>query len=226
MAPAGGGGGKKGADAHARTGECPALVLASGSPQRRELLARVGVPFTVRVSGASELEQGGDPAAVAVENALRKARAALRPGAAEAVLGCDTIVTLDGAIYGKPPDAAAARATLMALGGRTHEVLSGLALLLAHEQRTALARTRVTFRALDEELLDWYVGTEEWRGRSGGYAIQGAGAALVTAVDGELENVVGLPLATLLELYPELPTIQPASRRGVSPAARGEAPQL
>jgi len=141
---------------------------------------------------------------VAVENALRKALAARRPGAAEAVLGCDTIVVLDGVIYGKPPDAATARATLTALGGRTHEVISGLALLLGDEQRTAVARTRVTFRAIDQELLDWYVGTEEWRGRSGGYAIQGAGARLALAVDGEEENVVGLPLAKLLDLYPEL----------------------
>jgi septum formation protein len=128
---------------------------------------------------------------------------------AEAVLGCDTIVVLDGVIYGKPPDAAAARETLRALGGRTHEVLSGLALLLGDDrseivQRTAVARTKVTFRVIDEQLLDWYVGTEEWRGRSGGYAIQGAGGKLALSVDGEEENVVGLPLETLLELYPEL----------------------
>jgi nucleoside triphosphate pyrophosphatase len=180
------------------------LVLASGSPQRRALLERLGAPFTVRVSDASELEQGRDPARVAVENALRKARAVRHAGAPEAVLGCDTIVVLDGLIYGKPSDAAGARETLAALGGRTHEVISGLALLLPHEQRTAVARTRVTFRALDAQLLDWYVGTEEWRGRSGGYAIQGAGAKLALAIDGEEENVVGLPLATLLEIYPEL----------------------
>lgn len=164
----------------------------------------MGVPFTVRVSDASEIEQGEDPGEVAIENALRKARAARREGAREAVLGCDTIVVLDGVIYGKPPDAAAARETLTALGGRTHEVLSGLALLLPEEERTALARTRVSFRAFDEQTLDSYVATEEWRGRSGGYAIQGAGAALALAVDGEVENVVGLPLKTLLELYPEL----------------------
>jgi nucleoside triphosphate pyrophosphatase len=149
---------------------------------------------------------------VAVENALKKARAALEPGAAEAVLGCDTIVVLDGTIYGKPPDAAAARVTLTALGGRTHEVISGLALLLADGrsqivQRTAVARTKVTFRAIDSELLDWYVATEEWRGRSGGYAIQGAGAKLAVSVDGEEENVVGLPLGPLLELYPELSSV-------------------
>jgi septum formation protein len=183
--------------------------LASGSPQRRALLERLGVPFTIRVSDAIELEQGADPAAVAVENALRKVRGAQRPGADEAVLGCDTIVVLDGLIYGKPADAPAARETLTALGGRTHEVISGLALLIADErfelvERTAVARTRVTFREIDPELLDWYVGTEEWRGRSGGYAIQGAGAALALAVDGEEENVVGLPLGTLRALYPEL----------------------
>jgi septum formation protein len=151
-----------------------------------------------------ELECGEDPEQVAVENALRKARAARRAGAAEAVLGCDTIVVLDGLIYGKPRDATEARETLTALGGRTHEVLSGLALLLPGEQRTTVARTKVTFRAIEGELLDWYVGTEEWRGRSGGYAIQGAGARLALAVEGDEENVVGLPLGALLELYPEL----------------------
>lgn len=167
------------------------------------------MPFEVRVSDAEELEQGDDPAAVAVENALRKARAAARPHAYEAVLGCDTIVVLDGTIYGKPADEAAARATMSALGGRTHEVLSGVGLLLGGadvvQERTALARSRVTFGAVDEELLDWYVSTGEWRGRSGGYAIQGAtGARLSLGVEGEVENVVGLPLKTLRDLAPEL----------------------
>ena len=167
------------------------------------------MPFTVRASEAEEIEQGEDPAAVAVENALRKARAVLRPGVREAVIGCDTIVVLDGVIYGKPPDATVARETLTALGGRTHEVLSGLAVLLPGDreevvERTAVARTRVTFRELDEQLLESNLATGEWRGRSGGYAIQGAGAALAVEVDGEEENVVGLPLATLLEIYPEL----------------------
>lgn len=187
----------------------PQLVLASGSPQRRRLLERLGVPFTVRVSGASELEQGTDPAALAVENALRKARGALRAGVAEAVLGCDTIVVLDGTIYGKPADAAQARRTLHALGGRTHEVISGVALLLPGEaqavlERTTVERTRVTFRPIEGELLERYVATEEWRGRSGGYAIQGAGAELALAIEGEQENVVGLPLRAVRGLAPEL----------------------
>jgi septum formation protein len=157
----------------------------------------------VRPADVDELDRG-DPGAVALENALRKALAAQRPGDAEAVLGCDTIVVLDGVIYGKPPDAAAARRTLAALGGRTHEVLSGLAVLLPDEERTAVARTAVTFRALDEKLLDWSLASGEWRGRAGGYAIQGKGSALVTQVDGDYENVVGLPLGALLDIYPEL----------------------
>jgi septum formation protein len=184
------------------------LILASGSPQRRAILERLGVAFTVRVTDVEELSEG-DPVEVARENALRKARAALRPGAAEAVLGCDTLVTLDGVIYGKPSDETAARATLTALGGHTHEVISGIALLLTDEgaetaERVAVARTRVTFAPIDEELLDWYVGTGEWRGRSGGYAIQGAGQKLAQKIDGEIENVVGLPVIALRDIYPEL----------------------
>jgi septum formation protein len=160
-----------------------------------------------------------------MENALRKARAVRREGALEAVLGCDTVVALDGQIYGKPADASAARETLRILSARTHEVISGLALLLPDEHRraeivrsptgrqiaertgvvrTGVVRTEVTFRALEDRLLDWYLATGEWRGRAGGYAIQGAGAALVRAVAGDYENVVGLPLATLLDMYPEL----------------------
>jgi septum formation protein len=194
--------------AGARGGGRPALVLASSSPQRRALLKRLGVPFSVRVPKASELRRG-DPLHLACENALRKARAALVPGAWEIVVGCDTLVALDGVIYGKPADERQARETLRALSGVEHEVVSGLALLSGAEhgcERVAIARTGVTFRELSEELLDWYLTTGEWRGRAGAYAIQGAGAALVKSVRGDYENVVGLPLASLLDLYPELLT--------------------
>jgi septum formation protein len=180
-----------------------ALVLASSSPQRRAILERLGIAFEVREVDVRELEHG-EPRQLALENARRKAQAAARAGAEEVVLGCDTIVCRDGAIYGKPADEAAARETLRALGGATHEVLSGLVLLVPGGERSAVARTAVTFRALDDDLLEWYVTTGEWRGRSGGYAIQKAGAALVRTLDGECENVVGLPVATLLDLCPEL----------------------
>jgi len=179
------------------------LVLASSSPQRRAILERLGIAFEVRAVDVRELERG-EPRQLALENARRKAQAAARAGAEEVVLGCDTIVCRAGAIYGKPADEAAARETLRALGGATHEVLSGLVLLMPGGERSAVARTAVTFRELDDDLLEWYVATGEWRGRSGGYAIQKAGAALVRTLDGECENVVGLPVATLLDLCPEL----------------------
>jgi len=190
------------------------LVLASSSPQRRAILERLGVQFTVRPSGATEHERG-EPAALVRENALRKARATRVPGAHEVVLACDTLVALDGVIYGKPSGEAAARETLAALSGVTHDVLSGLAILLEDDrsevtERVAITRTAVTFRPLSAGLLGWYLATGEWRGRAGAYAIQGAGAALVRAVQGDYENVVGLPLATLLDLYPELLPAPPA----------------
>jgi septum formation protein len=181
------------------------LVLASASPQRKAILERVGVPFQVRPTGVAEIEQG-DPAEVAAQNAMLKARAARASSTVpEAVLGVDTLVTLEGVIYGKPGDERHARETLKALSGATHRVLSGVALLLpGGEERTAVAATEVTFRALSDELLDWYVAAGEWRGRSGGYAIQGKGSVLALGVKGDFQNIVGLPLAALLDIYPEL----------------------
>lgn len=120
------------------------------------------------------------------------------------IIGCDTIVAVDGSIYGKPADERQAADTIRALGGRTQQVISGLAVLVADEERTAVAVTEVKFRPIDDELAAWYVATGEWRERSGGYAIQGAGTDLVEEISGEIENVVGLPLQTLLELCPEL----------------------
>jgi septum formation protein len=194
----------------ARAGETarPRLVLASASPQRRAILDSLGLEFTVRPARVEELERG-DAAQVALHNALQKARASSAqsdgaPVAGEVVLGCDTVVWLDGRMHGKPADERAARATLQALSGNTHTVISGVAVLGAGDPRTAVARTAVTFRWLSDALLDWYVSTAEWRGRAGGYAIQGAGAALVRSVDGDFQNVVGLPLASLLDIYPQL----------------------
>jgi septum formation protein len=143
---------------------------------------------------------------VTAENARRKAArvAARHPRAV--VLGVDTIVELDGTIYGKPGGLEQARETLAALSGRTHEVISGVCVIDSGDARGASARTRVRFRSLDERLLDWYLSGGEWRGRAGAYAIQGRGAALVAGIEGDYLNVVGLPLATLLALIPGLLT--------------------
>jgi septum formation protein len=179
------------------------LVLASASPQRRAILERLGVSFTVRATDVAEIEQG-EPEQVAIENALLKARAAAIAGEQEVVLGVDTLVALGTRIYGKPADEQAARETLTALCAKTHTVMSGVALLRGGREQVALACTEVVFRQCSDELIDWYVASGEWRGRAGGYAIQGIGAVLVREIRGDYENVVGLPVATLLDMAPEL----------------------
>jgi septum formation protein len=134
---------------------------------------------------------------VAELNARRKALAV--PGAL--VLGADTIVALDGEILGKPRDAAQAREYVGRLAGRRHEVVGGIALVRDGEVTAADAVvTAVEFRAATPDTLDWYVATGEWRGRAGGYAIQGRGAALVMGIEGDYLNVVGLPVARLMDL--------------------------
>jgi septum formation protein len=155
----------------------------------------VGIEFEVRPAEVEE-ETMGDPVAVAEENARRKA-AAVEGGL---VLGADTIVALDGEILGKPRDAAEAREFVGRLNGRVHEVVGGIAVVERGDVVVAHEITRVTFRRVDPATLDWYVSTGEWQGRAGGYAIQGAGAVLVARIEGDYLNVVGLPLARLLDL--------------------------
>jgi septum formation protein len=158
----------------------------------------VGLSFTVAPTGVQELTSG-DPAAVAAENARRKAAAV--PG--DLVLGADTVVALDGEILGKPHDAAQAVEYVGRLAGRSHQVVGGIALARDRDViAEAVEVTEVIFRALSAAEVDAYVALGEWEGRAGGYAIQGAGAALVRSITGDYLNVVGLPLARLLELLP------------------------
>ena len=147
---------------------------------------------------------GANAAAAAAAGANAAGGATAAHAADRLVLGADTIVTLGGRIYGKPAGVEEARATLGALAGHRHAVLSGLCLIESGRVRTAVATTLVELRALDEAMLDWYLGTGEWSGRAGAYAIQGRGAALVRSIEGDYLNVVGLPVATLLELAPEV----------------------
>ena len=170
-----------------------ALTLASASPQRRKILEDAGIPFEVRPAHVDE-DETGDPAAVAEANARRKAEAV--PGSL--VLGADTIVALGGTALGKPEDEAQAREYLRRLAGRTHEVIGGIAIARdGAVTAAAVVHTSVRFRAIGPALLDWYVATGEWRGRAGGYAIQGEGAALVERLEGDYLNVVGLALDRL-----------------------------
>jgi septum formation protein len=175
------------------------ITLASGSPQRSEILRKLGVEFEVVVPGVEEL-RGGDPEFEVVENARLKAQAV----EGRFVIACDTDVVLDGKALGKPRDEAEAREYLDRMSGRAHEVLSGLVVLEDGEERSGLERTAVVFKNLGEAEKERYVRFGEWRGRSGGYAIQTLGSTLVERLEGSVSNVVGLPVGLLAELAPRL----------------------
>ena len=161
---------------------------------------------------------GATPRGLVIENALRKASAVrARVGGERSVLGVDTAVVLAGRALGKPHDEGEARAFLESLSGRSHHVWSGIALLPGGRAGaggqpstedggalTGAAATEVWFRRLGSEDLDWYLRSGEWRERAGGYAIQGRGASLVERIAGDYWNVVGLPVAELVRLAPEL----------------------
>jgi len=177
------------------------VILSSASPRRSEILEQLGVDFTVEPPEVEELE-AGDPRELVVENALRKARDRARPG--ERVLGADTAVVVDGVAFGKPADVEAAAELLRTLSGRSHEVMSGIAVCEDGAERSDLAVTLVRFRELGEAEIEWYLATGEWREHAGGYAIQKRGAALVESIEGDYWNVVGLPVPALLRLVPDL----------------------
>jgi septum formation protein len=175
------------------------LILASRSPQRQAILAQLGVEYRVEAPDVEEIREG-DCRRLVTENAVRKARAV----EGERVLGVDTAVVLDGRCFGKPRDEQEAETFLRRLSGRGHEVWSGIALRQGGSERTATALTRVHFRLLEQRHIDWYLASGEWRERAGGYAIQGRGAALITEIEGDYSNVVGLPIPALVDLAPDL----------------------
>jgi septum formation protein len=170
------------------------LILASTSPRRREILAQLRIPFEVVPPSYEETE--GDP----VAHAVGKARSLRGVAGDRPVLGCDTEVVCGGRVFGKPADNTDAEQMLETLAGKTHEVVSGLALLTPGWEEVHREVTRVTFRPLDARDLAHYVASGEWEGRAGAYAIQGLGASLVERVEGDYLNVVGLPVALLVRL--------------------------
>jgi septum formation protein len=172
----------------------PPLILASRSPQRRAILVQLRIPFEV-VPPTYE-ERGDDP----VEHAAGKARSVAGVARERPVLGVDTVVVCDGRVLGKPADASEAEQMLELLGGRTHEVVSGLCLRTPAWEELDAETTRVTFRTLTARDIANYLATQEWENRAGGYAIQGVGAGLVERIDGDYLNVVGLPAALLIRL--------------------------
>lgn len=193
------------------------LVLASGSPRRRDLLDQLGLRFDVRPPDVDESVRPGEDGPTYVERLARaKATALVRPG--EVVLAADTTVDLDGDLLGKPGSPPEARRLLERLSGRTHAVHTGVAVArpAAHAATTAadtattgtevvssVATTRVTFAELADHWLDWYVATDEPYDKAGGYAVQGAAGLFVTRIEGSPSNVVGLPLDLVADLLAE-----------------------
>jgi nucleoside triphosphate pyrophosphatase len=182
----------------------PPLLLASRSPQRRAILEQLGIPFEVVPPQYDEAgADAADPVETVRENARGKVRSVAVVAAERPALGVDTEVVVEGRVFGKPADASEAEAMLEALAGRTHEVVSGLCLLTPGWEAVEHEVTRVSFRGLDARDLAAYIGTGEWEGRAGAYAVQGRGAALVERIEGDYLNVVGLPAALLVRLLAE-----------------------
>ena len=178
----------------------PTLILASGSPRRRELLQMLGIVFEVRPSHIPEEWQPGE-APVAYAERLAREKALSVPGAL--VLGADTTVLLDGQLLEKPAEAEDALRILRRLQGRTHEVISSIALVSGGVVRQATDITRVTFRSAEDDLLRAYIATGEPMDKAGAYGIQGYGAALVERIEGDFFGVMGLPVRLVLRLLEE-----------------------
>ncbi len=182
----------------------PPLLLASTSPQRKAILEQLHIPFDVAAPRyEEETPQIADAVEVVREHAQEKARSVAEEADDRPVLGVDTAVVWQGLIFGKPADAAEAERMLEELSGKTHVVVSGLCLLTSSWEVVEHEATRVTFRELTPRDLAAYLPLGEWEGRAGAYAIQGRGAALVCAIEGDYLNVVGLPAALLVRLLAE-----------------------
>ncbi|MFT3921943.1 MAG: Maf family protein [Myxococcales bacterium] len=188
-----------------------ALILASASPRRREILGRLGLPFDVLPSDIDESRIAGEePRAYVARLAEGKARAVASRGEPCAVLGSDTTVVLHGEVLNKPVDLADSERMLRALSGREHEVHTGVALVLLPElqSRVITVTTRVRFRELSETTLRGYVASREGMDKAGSYGIQDLGAALVSEVHGSYSSVVGLPAAETVELLQALGVLE------------------
>jgi septum formation protein len=177
------------------------LVLASSSPRRAELLQAAGLPFVIRAASIDETRHPDEaPEAYVRRLAVAKARA-VDAAPHELVLGADTVVVAGAACLGKPAGAADAAAMLRQLAGRSHAVLTGVALIRGGAPvAVEVAATRVTFAPMTDADVAWYVATPEPYDKAGGYAVQGLASRFVTAIDGSYANVVGLPVELVCRL--------------------------
>lgn len=179
------------------------LVLASASPRRRELLEQLGLILEVTPANVDETPREGErPADYVKRVAAAKcdAVAGARPAGPSPipVLGADTIVVVDNQILGQPADEADARRMLLALAGRRHDVTTAYRISFAGRTLERAVTTTVSFRSLRPAEIDAYVASGEWRGKAGGYAVQGRAGAFVPELRGSHTNVIGLPVAEVL----------------------------
>ncbi|MCE9622263.1 MAG: Maf family protein [Actinomycetia bacterium] len=181
-----------------------AILLASGSPRRRELLEQLGLTFAVVAPDVDESPLAEEmPVAYVARVAIDKVNA-VEADPDALVIAADTTVDLDGTIIAKPVDLDDARVILRRLSGRTHAVHTGVALRRNDRCVSATVTSQVTFVTLSDAGVEWYVGTGEPLGKAGAYAIQGAGAVLVQSVEGSVTNIIGLPLPTVIQLARQL----------------------
>jgi septum formation protein len=177
------------------------LILASGSPRRRELLTQIGLRFDVQAADLDETLRGGEaPAAYVQRLALEKAQAVLELHPQATVIGADTTVVLDGEVLQKPVDVGEAERMLRALAGRAHEVHTGVAVVRDGEARQHVETTRVFFGVIAEAELAFYLATGDSLDKAGAYGIQGYAARWITRIEGDYFNVMGLPLAATVRL--------------------------
>jgi septum formation protein len=182
------------------------LILASGSPRRRELLREMGMEFEVITAGVEELDAGSAPglapAELAIANAKLKAGAVARLQPGRWILGADTVVALDGRVFGKPASREEAGDFLRALSGRTHEVITGGVLRGPDGGEDVFHEiSRVTFQPLSDEVIARYLGAVQVLDKAGGYALQERGEWIVASVEGSRANVIGLPVEKLSGLF-------------------------
>lgn len=180
----------------------PQIVLASGSPRRRQLLDLIGLPFLLRPANVNEIQRTGEePMAFALRAARDKAGAVAIGADGLPVLGSDTVVEIDGEALGKPVDRDDAARMLRRLSCRTHHVHTGLALAVGGRCQGLVDTTAVRFHRLEEATIRWYVDTGEPLDKAGAYAVQGRGGLLVEGIEGSPHTVVGLPIHRLPELF-------------------------
>ncbi len=173
------------------------IILASGSPRRQELLKKLCNDFKIEVCNAAEIENAATPAEVAIKNATIKAETVAQKFLGDIVIGADTIVVLNGKIFGKPHGEKGAFEMLKTLSGKKHEVITGLAICKDGKTFTTSEVTEVYFGEMTDEEIKTYVATGEPLDKSGSYALQGGAAKFIEKINGDWANVVGLPLHRL-----------------------------